>query len=133
MSTIDMSKPDLPYGTLDLLILKTLDTMGALHGYSIARRTSEFGVRIALGANRADIARLAVRDGLRPVVIGVLLGVPLSIVVVRMLEHHLSGISSDPLSVSASIAVLFVSATIAVLVPARRAMMIDPTAALRDE
>ena len=43
MSIIDMSKPkaDLPYGTLDLLILKTLDTMGALHGYSIARRIEQ--------------------------------------------------------------------------------------------
>ena len=101
--------------------------------YSIARRTSEFGVRIALGANRSDIARLALRDGLRPVVIGVVLGVPLSIVVVRMLEHHLSGISSDPLSLAASIVVLVFSATIAVLVPARRAMLIDPTSALRDD
>jgi predicted permease len=101
--------------------------------YSIARRTSEFGVRIALGANRGDIARLAIRDGLRPVVIGVVVGVPLSLVTVRFLEHHLSGISSDPLSVSVSIAVLFASATIAVLLPARRAMLIDPTSALRDE
>jgi len=50
-----------------------------------------------------------------------------------MLEHHLSGITSDPLSISTSIAVLLVSATIAVLVPARRAMLIDPTSALRDE
>jgi transcriptional regulator len=43
MSNIDMSKPkaDLPYGTLDLLILKTLDTMGAMHGYSIARRLEQ--------------------------------------------------------------------------------------------
>jgi ABC-type lipoprotein release transport system permease subunit len=76
---------------------------------------------------------LAVRDGLRPVVIGVVLGVPLSIMVVRMLEHHLSGISSDPLSLATSIVVLLVSATLAVLVPARRAMLIDPTSALRDE
>jgi ABC-type lipoprotein release transport system permease subunit len=60
-------------------------------------------------------------------------GVPLSLVTVRFLEHHLSGISSDPLSVSVSIAVLFASATIAVLLPARRAMLIDPTSALRDE
>jgi len=114
------------------LLLAAIGLFGVA-SYSIARRTSEFGVRIALGANRGDIARLAVRDGLRPVFIGVLLGVPLSIGAVRMLEHHLSGITSDPLSISTSIAVLLVSATIAVLVPARRAMLIDPTSALRDE
>jgi len=114
------------------LLLAAIGLFGVA-SYSIARRTSEFGVRIALGANRSDIARLAVRDGLRPVVIGVVLGVPLSIVVVRMLEHHLSGISSDPLSVLTSIVVLLASATLAVIVPARRAMLIDPTLALRDE
>ena len=114
------------------LLLAAIGLFGVA-SYSIARRTSEFGVRIALGANRSDIARLALRDGLRPVVIGVVLGVPLSIVVVRMLEHHLSGISSDPLSLAASIVVSVFSATIAVLVPARRAMLIDPTSALRDD
>jgi len=114
------------------LLLAAIGLFGVA-SYSIARRTSEFGVRIALGANRGDIARLAVRDGLRPVVIGVVLGVPLSIVAVRTLEHHLSGISADPLSISTSIAVLLISATIAVLIPARRAMLIDPTSALRDE
>jgi transcriptional regulator len=50
MSTIDMSKSksDLPYGTLDLLILKTLDTMGALHGYSIARRIEQMSGSLKL-------------------------------------------------------------------------------------
>jgi transcriptional regulator len=50
MSNIDMSKPkaDLPYGTLDLLILKTLDTMGALHGYSIARRIEQMSGTLKL-------------------------------------------------------------------------------------
>ena len=114
------------------LLLAAIGLFGVA-SYSIARRTSEFGVRIALGANRGDIARLAVRDGLRPVVIGILLGVPLAVATVRLLEHHLSGISSDPFSISTSIVVLLVSATIAVLVPARRAMLIDPTSALRDE
>lgn len=50
MSTIDMSKPktELPYGTLDLLILKTLDTMGPLHGYSIARRIEQSAANLRL-------------------------------------------------------------------------------------
>ena len=114
------------------LLLAAMGLFGVA-SYTIARRTNEFGVRIALGADRADIARLAVRDGLRPVIIGVALGVPLSFAAVRMLEHHLTGITSDPLAVSFSIAILFLSATVAVLIPARRAMSIDPTAALRDE
>ena len=114
------------------LLLAAIGLFGVA-SYSIARRTSEFGVRIALGADRSDIAGLAVRDGLRPVLIGVILGVPLSILGVRALEHHLSGIAGDPLSILTSIVVLLVSATIAVFIPARRAMLIDPTSALRDE
>jgi len=114
------------------LLLAAIGLFGVA-SYSIARRTSEFGVRIALGADRSDIAGLAVRDGLQPVLIGVIVGVPLSVLAVRALEHHLSGISGDPLSILTSIVVLLVSATIAVLVPARRAMLIDPTSALRDE
>ncbi|HEY6830140.1 MAG TPA: ABC transporter permease [Gemmatimonadaceae bacterium] len=114
------------------LLLAAIGLFGVA-SYSIARRTSEFGVRIALGAERSDIAGLAVRYVLRPVLIGVILGVPLSILAVRALEHHLSGISGDPLSILTAIVVLLVSATIAVLVPARRAMLIDPTSALRDE
>jgi predicted permease len=114
------------------LLLAAIGLFGVA-SYGIARRASEFGVRIALGADRADIAGLAIRDGLRPVAIGVALGLPLSVLAVRALEHHLSGISSDPLSIFVSIAVLLVSATVAVLIPARRAMLIDPTSALRDE
>lgn len=57
MSTIDMSKPksDLPYGTLDLLILKTLDTMGALHGYSIARRIEQVSERSEEGRSSGSL------------------------------------------------------------------------------
>ena len=63
MSNIDMSKPkaDLPYGTLDLLILKTLDTMGALHGYSIARRIEQMSgsvMRLSQGSIYPALMRL---------------------------------------------------------------------------
>ncbi len=59
MSNIDMSKPktELPYGTLDLLILKTLDTMGALHGYSIARRIEQMSGSAADARARARSTR----------------------------------------------------------------------------
>jgi predicted permease len=114
------------------LLLAAIGLFGVT-SYSIARRTSEFGIRIALGARSTDIARLAIRDGLRPVVIGVVIGLPMSIAAVRILEHHLSGISSDPFSVATSVVVLFAGAMIAVFVPARRATLIDPTRALRED
>ena len=66
MSIIDMSKPkaDLPYGTLDLLILKTLDTMGALHGYSIARRIEQVSgsVKLSQGSIYPALMRLEQQD-----------------------------------------------------------------------
>jgi predicted permease len=114
------------------LLLAAIGLFGVM-SYSIARRTSEIGVRIALGARRADIAGLVLRDGLRPVVFGVLLGLPLSIVAVRTLEHYLNNISTDSLSIVIAVVVLFVSALAAVLVPARRAALIDPIGALREE
>jgi transcriptional regulator len=62
MSNIDMSKPktDLPYGTLDLLVLKTLDTMGAMHGYSIARRIEQMSgtLRLSQGSIYPALMRL---------------------------------------------------------------------------
>src|SRR6187200_3340571 len=68
MSIIDMSKPkaDLPYGTLDLLILKTLDTMGALHGYSIARRIEQISgsVKLSQGSIYPALMRLEQQEGI---------------------------------------------------------------------
>ncbi len=114
------------------LLLAAIGLFGVT-SYSIARRTSEIGVRIALGARRADIARLVMRDGLRPVAAGVVIGVPLAMGAVRILEHHLNDISSDPVSLALAVAVLFASAVAAVFLPARRAMGIDPIGALREE
>jgi predicted permease len=114
------------------LLLAAIGLFGVT-SYSIARRTSEIGVRIALGARRADIARLVMRDGLRPVAVGIVIGLPLAIGAARILEHHLNDISSDPASLAVAVAVLVASAIAAVLLPARRAMLIDPIGALREE
>jgi len=69
MSIIDMSKPkaDLPHGTLDLLILKTLDTMGALHGYSIARRLEQMSgsLKLSQGSIYPALTRLEQQGWIR--------------------------------------------------------------------
>ncbi|HKV51796.1 MAG TPA: FtsX-like permease family protein, partial [Gemmatimonadaceae bacterium] len=114
------------------LLLAAIGLFGVM-SYSVGRRTSEIGVRAALGARRADIARLVLRDGLRPVIIGLTIGLPLSIVAVRALAHHLNDISSDPASIAIAVVVLLAAAVAAVLIPARRAARIDPIRALREE
>ncbi|HEU5478258.1 MAG TPA: FtsX-like permease family protein, partial [Candidatus Tumulicola sp.] len=114
------------------VVLAAIGLFGVM-SYSVGRRTTEIGVRSALGAERSTIALMVLRDGLRPVALGVLLGMPLSIAAVRLLQHHLNDISSDPASIAVAIGVLLTAAAAAVLVPARRATRIDPIGALREE
>lgn len=114
------------------LLLAAIGLFGVM-SYNVGRRTSEIGIRAALGARRADVVRLVLRDGLRPVVAGLTLGLPLSVLAVRMLAHHLNDISSDPVSIAIAVAVLLATAVAAVLIPARRAAAIDPIRALREE
>ena len=114
------------------LVLAAIGLFGVM-SYSVGRRTSEIGVRAALGARRTDVLRLVLRDGLRPVVAGLTIGLPLSILAVRALAHHLNDISSDPASIAIAVVVLLAAAVAAVLIPARRAARIDPIRALREE
>jgi predicted permease len=114
------------------LLLAAIGLFGVT-SYSMARRAGEFGVRMALGAQRADVARLALRDGLRPVVLGVIIGTPVSVLAMKSLERQLNGVMSDPTSVVLAVAVLLGGAMLALIAPVRRATMIDPNAALREE
>ena len=96
--------------------------------------TGEMGVRIALGAQRADILRLVVRQGLGMVLGGVAIGVAVSLAGTRLLTSQLYHVSAtDPPAFAGSAVLFLVVAALASYIPARRAMRVDPILALRRE
>jgi putative ABC transport system permease protein len=118
---------------LSALLLACVGLYGVLT-YSVGRRTSEIGVRMALGASPASVIRLVVNEGLRVAVIGIILGVAAAIAAGRMIESLLFGVStSDPLTYAGVVATLLSVATIASLLPARRAARVNPLEALKAE
>ena len=99
-------------------------------GYAVARRTREFGVRIALGGTPGQLQGLALFEGLRPVAIGAVAGI--AIAASGFADRLLFGVrSTDAVSFSASVLVLLLVAACAAWVPARRASRQDPMVALR--
>jgi len=115
------------------LMLIAVGLVGVL-GYSVARRTREIGVRTALGAQRAAVAMLVVKQALTTTFIGMACGVPLALVATRLLERFLFEVSPhDPATFLAVGAVLCVTALLASYIPARRAASVDPLVALRCE
>jgi predicted permease len=105
-----------------------------LLSYAVARRTSEIGVRMALGARRSTVLWLILREILVLVAIGIAIGAPIALAGNRLVVRLLYGLSpADPVSLSAAIAMLIVIALIAGYLPARRASLIEPTTALRCE
>jgi predicted permease len=102
--------------------------------YTVAQRTSEIGVRMALGADKASVVKLVLKDAFRKVALGLLLGVPLAIGAGRLIAAQLYGISSwDPLALSVAMGSLAICAFLAAIVPAARASTIEPMKALRTE
>jgi putative ABC transport system permease protein len=102
--------------------------------FSVARRTQEIGVRVALGAQRGDVLRLVVGEGARLAFLGVAIGVAVSFAITRFISSLLFGVSStDPLTFASVAALLSLAALAASYVPARRAMRVDPMVALRYE
>jgi ABC-type antimicrobial peptide transport system permease subunit len=102
--------------------------------YMAAQRTQEIGVRMALGADRADILRLIFAEGLRLVVIGGVVGMVAALAVSRVLKSLLFSVGPhDPVSYIAVAILLGLVALAATLIPARAAMKTDPMAALRVE
>jgi putative ABC transport system permease protein len=102
--------------------------------YVTTQRTGEIGVRMALGADRRDVRWLVLRDTLKLVVIGMLIGIPVALACARLLESQLYEVGpNDPLAVSIGIGTLSLAALLAGYVPARRAARVDPLIALRCE
>jgi putative ABC transport system permease protein len=100
--------------------------------FSIAQRTREIGIRIALGATRANVLLMTLREGAVIALAGLLLGVVTALAVVRLLAASLYGISStDPFSFAVAATVLLVVALVASYLPSRRASAVDPLVALR--
>jgi predicted permease len=102
--------------------------------YTVAQRTQEIGIRMALGADPANVVRLVLRGAFRRVVIGLILGVPLAIGAGHLISNQLYGVSSwDPLALMVATSALAVSAFFAAIIPAGRAASIAPMNALRIE
>jgi putative ABC transport system permease protein len=102
--------------------------------YTVARQTHEIGIRMALGASRADIVLMVLRRGMRLVGLGMGLGLLASFAVTRVIANQLWEVSShDPLSLSAAVAVVALAGLAACYFPARRATKVDPLVALRAE
>jgi len=102
--------------------------------YSVARRTGEIGIRMALGANRASVLGLVLRGVLAQLCVGLAAGLPVALAGGRLLSSQLFGVKShDPVIVATAAIVLAASALLAGLVPARRAASIEPMRALRTE
>ena len=100
--------------------------------YAVAQRTQELGIRAALGATRADVLRLVLWDGLKPVVLGLALGLAGAFLLRRTLDRLVYGVTtSDPATFVALPLLLAVVAIVASLIPALRAARVDPMTALR--
>jgi len=115
------------------LVLAAVGLYGVM-SYSVSWRTQEIGIRMALGAKRADVLRLVVRQGMTMTFIGLALGLVGAFSMSRVLVSLLHGVSpTDPLTFTVVSIVLLAVALLACLIPARRATRVDPIIALRSE
>jgi predicted permease len=115
------------------LILAAVGLYGVT-AYSVERRTSEIGVRMAMGANRGNVVGLVLRGAFLQIVIGLAIGIPLSIGCAKLIAAQLYHVKGwDPLVLVGSIFALGLSALIASIIPARRAASINPVQALRTD
>ncbi len=118
------------FGLLALLLASV--GLYGVTAYSVSRRTSEIGIRTAIGANRLRVVRMILSGALLQVAIGLALGFPAALAMGRLLAGQVYGVkTSDPVILGAAGLMLAASATVAGLIPALRAATIDPVIALR--
>jgi predicted permease len=115
------------------LMLAAMGVYGVI-AYSVTRKTREIGVRMALGATRTAVIRSVLREALFLGLLGIAIGLPMTLGVVRLLASFLFGLSAtDPFTLTASTSILATVALIAGLIPAWKASRVDPMVALRHE
>jgi predicted permease len=114
-------------------LLSAIGVAGVV-GFAISRRTREIGVRMALGAERRDVLRLVLEDGMRPVALGVIVGLFAAAAAARLVAGFLFGVSASDGATFATVTLLVAAiGLLACLLPARRATRVDPLIALRSE
>jgi putative ABC transport system permease protein len=115
------------------LLLAAIGIYGVM-AYSISQRSHELGIRVALGAQRRDILRLALGEGMRIVVIGLACGLAGAAILTRFFQSMLFNVApADPVTFVSVSAMLAVVALLACYIPAQRATRVDPLVALREE
>jgi predicted permease len=115
------------------LMLAMVGIYGAV-AYTVEQRTGEIGVRMALGAQTADVLRLVVKQGMAPVIIGLVIGLAAALALGRLLTAQLYEVSANnPALLAATSVTLAIVALLACLIPARRASLVNPIEALRTE
>ena len=120
------------FGSLGL-VLACLGVYGVM-SYTTVQRTSEMGIRLALGAQRVNIIRMVLWEAMRPVLIGIVIGLGISFGVVRLMVSGLFGLRAmDPTTILMATALIIIVAAAAAYLPARKASLVDPMIALRYE
>jgi len=127
-----MARLTAAYGLLALVVAAV--GLYGVTAYTVARRTREIGVRMALGADRSSVIAEVLRGALAHTGIGLLVGLPMAVLATGALASLLFGVTShDPIVFAQAVLVLLLSAALAAVVPARRAASIDPARALRSD
>jgi putative ABC transport system permease protein len=115
------------------LVLSAVGIFGVM-SYTVSRRTREMAIRMALGANRREVQRMVLREGLRVAALGVVIGLGAALALSRVMAGYVYGITStDPVTLVGSSALLMLVALLASYLPARRATRVNPMTALRYE
>jgi putative ABC transport system permease protein len=123
----------LSFFAVGALLLAALGLYGVI-GYSVAQRTQEIGIRVALGAGGGSVFKMVIGQGMRLALAGIVIGFAASLAMAGWLRAQLFGIGAfDPLTLLATAGVLIGAAVLASYIPARRAMRVSPVEALRWE